>query len=209
MTRVPKKPSLFDSMPAMPPGPWFSPSRDPFHTSEDPPHTSIRRLDGDLKQRLQMLGIAQPPVADVAKCILKTHGGIMDSIKLQKLTYFAQVWSRVWYEQDAFQAPILAFKHGPCIKQLESDYGGVGAKRIQAGLFSRGDDAGLTSTLRCTIEAVVEAYGPLTSTELEELTHAPGTPWSQVYRDGQGAGGQIRADLYEPYYRHLYERRSA
>lgn len=158
---------------------------------------------GEIEQR-------EPRVVDVAAAILDRlgDGATVTGLKLQKLAYYVQVWTRAWFDTDAFDAPILAYKHGPCCPQLENDYGKKGALRIQQDLFAvdRKDMTRVPPHVLRVVESVVETYGRMTDSELEAQTHRE-EPWIRAWKGLNVSGDMIRPEHYGPYYRELYHSR--
>ena len=56
-------------------------------------------------------------VFDVAKYILEKMG-TMSTMKLQKLCYYAQVWSLVWDDTPLFKEEFEAWANGPVCREL-------------------------------------------------------------------------------------------
>lgn len=111
-------------------------------------------------------------VIDVAKYIL-TQRGKMSTMKLQKLCYYAQVWSLVWDDEPLFDEDFQAWANGPICPELFS---------VTQGNFSvdaddePGDISHLTDIQRDTIDRVLEHYGDKNAQWLSDLTHFE-SPW--------------------------------
>lgn len=116
-------------------------------------------------------------VFDVAKYVLSKTGSIT-AMKLQKLVYYAQVWSLVWDEKPLFSEQFEAWAHGPVIPALYQAHKGlfkVSAKNIS------GKISALTANQKDTIDRVLAVYGKLTAQQLIDLTH-----WEAPWRNARG-----------------------
>lgn len=122
-------------------------------------------------------------VADVAVYILEKCGS-MAAMKLQKLTYYGQVWHLVWTETPLFDHHIEAWANGPVVRELYNLHRGrfsVGPAEILGGDSSR-----LTEQERATIDVVLNAYGDKSTHWLSELTHHEAPWWLARERAGLG-----------------------
>lgn len=114
-------------------------------------------------------------VIDVAKYIL-TQRGKMSTMKLQKLCYYAQVWSLVWDDEPLFDEDFQAWANGPICPELFN---------VTQGKFSvvaddePGDISHLTDIQRDTIDRVLEHYGDKNAQWLSDLTHFE-SPWKDA-----------------------------
>ena len=108
-------------------------------------------------------------VYDVAKYILQEHG-TMSTWKLQKLCYYAQVWSIAWTEHELFPEEFEAWSNGPVCRELFNEHKGkylIGSRDIK-----RGDSEKLTADERDTIDVILRDYGGMSPYELRELSHS-------------------------------------
>jgi uncharacterized phage-associated protein len=113
-------------------------------------------------------------VFDVAAKIAELVPAVQhDSMRLQKLVYYAQAWSLVWDERPLFSEPIEAWTHGPVVSTL------YGAHKHDGGF--RGNPDALGADALATISAVVAAYGDKPGTWLSELAHRE-QPWLAARR---------------------------
>lgn len=122
-------------------------------------------------------------VLDVAKYILKKHGGTTH-MKLQKLVYYSQAWSLVWDDKPLFKQPIQAWANGPVAPKL---YGALrGSFMVAEADIESGDAGQLTAEETETVDAVLKEYGDKPTQWLSDLTHME-KPWQQA-RKGLGPG---------------------
>lgn len=115
-------------------------------------------------------------VHDVAAYILRRCGP-MTTMKLQKLVYYAQVWSLVWDEEPLFAERIEAWTNGPVVPELYARHRGC----FKVDTWP-GDPDALTGEQRETVDAVCDDYGKMSSQWLSDLTHIE-APWRDA-REG-------------------------
>lgn len=117
-------------------------------------------------------------IRDVAACILG-QAGVMTTMKLQKLCYYAQAWSLVWDERPLFPERVEAWANGPVCHDLY--YMHKGMFSISPGDID-GDADAIDKEGRETIDAVLDFYGSLDAYRLSELTHHE-RPWVEARGD--------------------------
>jgi uncharacterized phage-associated protein len=145
----------------------------------------------------------------VANEILKVagaHGQSLTPMQLLKLTYIAHGWSLGLYGDPLISDEIQAWEYGPVIPSL---YAAVKDFRDQPvhGLIAANDEPPLSDADKKVIRQVVQIYGAKSGPALSRLTHAPGTPWAQVYEPGSW-GLRIPNDIIEDHYQRLAEERA-
>lgn len=94
-----------------------------------------------------------------------------DSVRLQKLVYFAQAWHLAWTGRPIFEEDFEAWPKGPVVRSVyrENRYGSLSAR------------ANLTEEIRGTLDSVLEFYGHRGFKELVERTHRD-APWMDARR---------------------------
>lgn len=121
-------------------------------------------------------------VFDVAKYILDKQGP-MSTMKLQKLCYYAQVWSLVWDDKPLFNEEFEAWANGPVCRELFVKTKG----QFEATSDDEtGGENNLSDNQMDTIDKVLEHYAPHTANWLSQLTHME-DPWNEA-RDGVPSG---------------------
>ncbi|NET37919.1 MAG: SocA family protein, partial [Cyanothece sp. SIO1E1] len=122
-------------------------------------------------------------VLDIASYFLhrvdREAGDTISALKLQKLAYYAQVWSMVLRAQPLFQQAVEAWKHGPVVRDLWETYKdyrheAIPAPSSQMPSFALGELE--------VLDFVWARYGELSAHQLRELTHSE-PPWQNT-RDG-------------------------
>ena len=115
-------------------------------------------------------------IFDTAKFILEVCGK-MSTMKLQKLCYYAQVWSLVWDDAPLFDEDFQAWRNGPICPELFA--------RLE-GKFSctaddiPGDSSILNDMQRETLQLVPDHYGDKDMQWLSQLTRME-DPWKQAF----------------------------
>lgn len=125
-----------------------------------------------------------PSVFDTAQYIL-SRTGVLTTMKLQKLCYYAQAWSLVWDEQPLFNEEIQAWSNGPVIPALYNAHKGMYA--IDA--LSIGDGSVLSSSQQETVNTVIDFYSQYNPQQLSDLTHME-DPWKNAR---SGIPDQVRS----------------
>lgn len=109
---------------------------------------------------------------DVAAYLLENHGP-MESMKLQKLVYYAQAYSMAWNHQPMFSEAVEAWAHGPVVRTLFREH--QGKIILKAGDIP-GDADALDGMAKDVVEDVWDSLGELTGWQLRTRTHAE-APW--------------------------------
>lgn len=117
-------------------------------------------------------------VFDAAKFILE-YFGVLSTMKLQKLCYYAQVWSLVWDDAPLFPEEFYAWANGPVCKELFYCFQG---KFSVVAEEAPGDSSKLSREQKETVNKVLEYYGDKDAQWLSQLTHME-EPW-QLARKG-------------------------
>lgn len=131
-------------------------------------------------------------IFDVCECILAINGEPLVSIKLQKLSYYAQAWSLVWTEEPMFQEEFRAETHGARNPELFAFYKG------RFKIKSSSNHYNITKTQKEIVEKVLDFYGKYTSIQLCDLNRNE-EPWVKAVERG-GYGSIISlADMHEYY----------
>lgn len=116
-------------------------------------------------------------VHDVAAVILNRFSSV-EAYKLQKLVYYCQAWNLVATDEPLFTDAIKAYENGPVVGRLFHSH--KGRRRLAPHDLNEGSAENLTDAEEALIDAVLDAYGTLTSDELVELTHRE-DPWIDAW----------------------------
>ena len=139
-------------------------------------------------------------VDDIAKYVLEKSGEIT-TMKLQKLVYYAQAWSLVREEEPLFNEAIQAWANGPVVPDLYDAHRGKFKIKRHKPPYS----CELTADQKETLDVVLDFYGPMTSQQLVDLTHAE-SPWREARKglaDGERGSRVITHASMGEYYSSL------
>jgi len=124
----------------------------------------------------------------------------VSQIALQKLTYISYGWALVILDHSLFDEKFYAWKHGPVCASLYHEFKHFGKYDITEPSyeFKLGEDAISTSNDASTPEVpesdvvttsvlskVWNVYKDFNPWELVRKTHETGSPWHQVYKEGE------------------------
>ncbi|MBI2024961.1 MAG: SocA family protein [Candidatus Harrisonbacteria bacterium] len=142
----------------------------------------------------------------VAQYFLKRaqdEGEKITNKKLQKLVYYAQVWSLVINKERLFRESIEAWVHGPAIPSLYRRFKGFESNPITTDLSDI--DFSFSKKQSELLDDVWEVYGKYDAEYLEALTHSE-LPWREA-REGLTAAepSSRKIDLNKA--REYYERK--
>lgn len=129
-------------------------------------------------------------------------------LQLIKLVYVANGWSLGLDRGPLVNEPALAWTYGPVIPSLYNLVRQYRSSPIQGPLRDDGSTA-ITLDDQELIEAVYNAYGHLSGPQLSNMTHLPGSPWSQIWSNGAGQNEVIPNDVIEQHYHALNNNRAA
>lgn len=141
-------------------------------------------------------------VANEFLALAEERGQRLTPMKLQKLVYFAHGWYLAFTGKPLILERVQAWQYGPVIPDLYHEFKQYGDSVIT----ERATEWGLRDRKICAeepriaagqnpesdmalsvIKKVWEVYGKHSAVQLSNATHAEGTPWRKVYRDGQSS----------------------
>ena len=99
-------------------------------------------------------------------------------MKLQKLVYLAHGWNLAFTGQPLIQEQFEAWKFGPVCPPLYRSYKQYGSGPIPALVNGQG---ALDHGSEYIVKEAWRVYGARTGMNLSDLTHEPGSAWSQVF----------------------------
>ncbi|HEY0309060.1 MAG TPA: type II toxin-antitoxin system antitoxin SocA domain-containing protein [Acidobacteriaceae bacterium] len=118
------------------------------------------------------------PVQSVAKFIVQRSTLPISNLKLQKLLYYVQGWNLGLHGEPIFTAEIQAWVHGPVVPVVFDQYRHFRWNPIDVPQEALKLDVAVSGH----IHSVLDAYGSLTATQLEALSHDE-DPW-KLARNG-------------------------
>lgn len=122
----------------------------------------------------------------------------ISNLKLQKLLYYAQGVYLAITNKPLFSEDILAWKHGPVVKEVYNNFCGNGANIIEYNPKDK-DREVITKiendeNARDTLEFVAEEFGQYTAWKLRNMTHEE-KPWLST-----NINDVINTDLIKSYF---------
>lgn len=157
-----------------------------------------------LSDRMRKRVVSMATVHDVADRVVSHFKHGISTMKLQKLTYFAQGWSFALLKRPLFDEDFRAYRNGPVCYDLFKYHRGL----YSVNNWRYGDKLHLSDEESIVVDAVLSNYGALSGLQLSDLTHQPGTPWSIIRTKFQIADhgsfdGIIPKDLIEGSFRQV------
>jgi len=120
----------------------------------------------------------------IANEFLRLNRGPMPQMKLQKLVYIAHGWNLAINREPLVSGRIEAWDGGPVMRTLWNhlrDFGYDLKSGYLAGVATSQFNSEITQSEAAIIHHVWNKYGGYTGLELSNMTHEPGTPWSNAY----------------------------
>lgn len=133
-------------------------------------------------------------VANYFLTLAKREGKTLDPMGIQKLVYFAHGWHLAIFDAPLIQQRVEAWEYGPVISDIYQAFREFGpnaitrpAKKFEfdpitgvvlESIPTISESADDTQDTRALIERVWQSYKHLTSIQLSNLTHLPGSPWT-------------------------------
>lgn len=132
--------------------------------------------------------IAKYKALDIANLYVELANSLpndsIDNLKLNKLCYFAQAWAETKLGYKLFPEEVEAWHHGPVVPSVYHAFKICGKRPIEEPTYHF-DESVLTSDELSLLTDVYMTYGKYTSWSLANKTHAPDSPWTEVYVEGQ------------------------
>lgn len=132
-------------------------------------------------------------------------GRTLTPMQLLKLVYIAHGWMLGLYGVPLIRNRVEAWKFGPVIPDLYRAVRHCGDGPVIASIPVPQEE--LIPVERQLIEQVFSGYGARSGISLSSLTHQPGTPWAQVYRDDT-LDIPITNDIIQEHYQQIATERS-
>jgi uncharacterized phage-associated protein/uncharacterized Zn finger protein (UPF0148 family) len=169
--------------------------RDPYKMQE------ILNKNGDALQRIarqkvenrinQMLNISKSTKKDndIKAIDVSTYflskvddeaGDFISHLKLQKLVYYAQAWTLVFFNKPILEEDFQAWVHGPIIPNLYSNYNKFGKNPIPKVTVL--DESIFDKDEKLILEGIWNVYGKYNAKYLEALIHEE-DPWRNARGD--------------------------
>lgn len=141
---------------------------------------------------------------EIANAFVDLNGGPLTQMKLQKLVYIAHGWNLVINHEPLVKTQPEAWDNGPVFRSIWNsirDYGTTLTGKIR-GWQTEIPVPNFTAAEGALLDAVWKKYGHLSAQRLSDMTHQPGTPWTEAYFWG-GRNTPIENDAIEAHYREI------
>lgn len=119
-------------------------------------------------------------VHDVAAYLVENSPERLQSMKLQKLAYFAQGWHLTWLGLDSplFRENIYAWRMGPVVRELFNEHRGM--VYIDKWTAAGANSSKISGNSAKAIDNVIEAYKHYSGFDMGEESHRH-KPWVEHY----------------------------
>lgn len=132
-------------------------------------------------------------VTEIARYIITRCSELqrpVSNLKLQKMLYFLWVEFYKKTGRMLFIENIYAWQLGPVVPEVYYEYCSYAGRPI-IGVYN----SAINSEDIAILNSIIEQYVYVSASELVNRTHARGTAWDSVYRDGAGNRNIIPFDL--------------
>jgi len=120
--------------------------------------------------------------SQIAKAFLKLSqpeaGDAITNLKLQKLLYYAQGFHIAIHNKPLFKENLLAWEHGPVVKEVYGIYSGFSSESIPVPE----EKIVLTKKEQELVSSVWKVYGQFSAWRLREMSHNE-SPWISTERN--------------------------
>ena len=116
--------------------------------------------------------------------LAREHGYSLTPMQVLKLVYIAHGWMLGLLHRPLVIEDVQAWQYGPVIPRLYNAMRHYRARFVTEALHAPVNDQ-LDAAEEDIVRQVVQIYGVMNGPQLSRLTHEPGTPWAQTYREGQ------------------------
>jgi uncharacterized phage-associated protein len=130
-------------------------------------------------------------------------GKALTNMQLQKLVFLGQGYTLALLDRPAYYNNTHAWQWGPVVPKLYKDLQKYGSGQVSDAIPVAVDESADAAVVG-VLKAVWRAYGGKTGSQLSEITHRPGTPWSKTWADSKF--GVIPIQEIKAYYSNLTHR---
>lgn len=114
---------------------------------------------------------------DVANWFILTaakHGNLTTHLKVQKLLYYAEVWTQVCLGKELFEEKIEAWAHGPVVPEVFQKFKTY--SWAQLPIPDENNVCNFPEDVTSILKQVFDTYGRFEASALEAMTHTD-EPW--------------------------------
>lgn len=137
----------------------------------------------------------------IANEFVELNGGPLPQMKLHKLAYIAHGWNLAVNKEPLISEAPEAWDNGPVFRSIWDSIRDNGMKIDGRVIDDRGRpyDAELTKSEKRIISHTWSKYHRFSQFDLSDMTHRPGTPWTETYFSN-GRNAQIPDKLILKHY---------
>ncbi len=110
----------------------------------------------------------------------------MTNMRINKLLYFAQGWCLARYGRPLFRERIEAWTYGPVVPTVYRRLKIAGHEKI-GSILDESYASHFDDEEQSLLLDVLREYGKFSTAGLVDLTHRPGSPWSEATKNGRNA----------------------
>ena len=136
-------------------------------------------------------------------------GATLSIMQLIKLIYISDGWALTLLAKPLSNETPQAWQYGPVYRSVYNCFSGSGSSPVTSRAAVPGTSLPLASEFsddeEKVIRMVVKSYGKLSAFALSNLTHQPGTPWSQARE--RGLYEELDRDEIRSHFENLKEKR--
>jgi uncharacterized phage-associated protein len=127
----------------------------------------------------------------------------LDLLQIMKLAYIAHGCYLAIEEKPLFKEKVEAWQYGPVVFEIYTEYKRHGKSKIVDAHESL-DTSPIESdeVAKEVLLHVYNKFSDMNSSALIRLTHKPGSPWTEVYKEGE-RGIPIGNDRIKNYYKQV------
>lgn len=132
----------------------------------------------------------------------------LTKMQLIKLVYLVHGWSLAFLGRPLVEDRPQAWKLGPVYPRLYKKLNGYTSQPVNQLIINSSTGLPYAPSLqtqgeRDLVNQVSSSYSEFDAFALSDMTHKPGTPWSQTYKNGDGVYEEIAEDDLARYYNNL------
>lgn len=118
----------------------------------------------------------------VDKCSRDNHA--VSNLQLQKMLYFLQyIYCRSTGGHLIFRERFEAWPYGPVLRDVYREYAGYGGRPID---LKYDDVVSPPTNIKAFVDTGIEILREKAPWDLVRVSHAPGSPWDEVYDNRRG-----------------------
>lgn len=149
------------------------------------------------------MAVTAHAIANAFLKLAKSEGKTLTNMQLQKLVFLAQGYSLALLDREIYRHNTHAWQWGPVVPKLYKSLQKYGSDAVTETLTAP-DELLEDSEEYGIVEGVWEAYKGYSGSKLSAISHRPGSPWDQQWREKQF--DVIPLDRIKAYYRDLVGR---